>query len=396
MSPTAGVDRGARRRRRRDRIVAGERRSAGSPPRRRPTSRRRAQRGQRQRRHARREPSALRVSPSPSSDLRRAASGSRLRPLVTSRRATFVMRSPRGYHPEKGTTFCPSSDLPRHDRDGRCTHPLRCDRRRRRPRRHLRRARTRAPRRRHSVLVVERGPDIARRACPARKTGVCAGCEPCDITCGWGGAGAFSDGKLTLTTEVGGWLDRFVAKERLTRAHRLRRRHLARVRRDRTRCTAAARRPSKIRRQALLHGMTLVAVAGAPHGHRALLRHPHAHARGAGGARRGASPASRVERILTEKPAGESDLRATGVVLEDGTRLTADAVIAAPGPRRRRAGWSEECKRLHIELRTNPVDIGVRVEVLGGGHGAAHRARSTRASSSTTRRASTTRCAPSA
>ena len=71
---------------------------------------------------------------------------------------------------------------------------------------------------------------------------------------------------------------------------------------------------------------------------------------------------SRVDRILAEKPAGESDLRATGVVLEDGTRLTADAVIAAPG--RDGAAWlMEECKRLHIAMRTNPVDIGVRVEV---------------------------------
>ena len=34
------------------------------------------------------------------------------------------------------------------------------------------------------VLVVERGPDIDRRSCPARTTGVCAGCSPCDITCG--------------------------------------------------------------------------------------------------------------------------------------------------------------------------------------------------------------------
>ena len=32
---------------------------------------------------------------------------------------------------------------------------------------------------------------------------------------GWGGAGAFSDGKLTLTTEVGGWLGDFVPREEL-------------------------------------------------------------------------------------------------------------------------------------------------------------------------------------
>jgi uncharacterized FAD-dependent dehydrogenase len=108
------------------------------------------------------------------------------------------------------------------------------------------------------VLLVERGPDISHRACPARKTGVCSGCEPCDITCGWGGAGAFSDGKLTLTTEVGGWLDQFVPKEHLREligyvdgiwleygatdeVH------------------GGGKKADKIRRQALLHGMTLVA-----------------------------------------------------------------------------------------------------------------------------------------
>ncbi len=82
-----------------------------------------------------------------------------------------------------------------------------------------------------SVLVVERGPDIDRRACPARKTGRCASCAVCDITCGWGGAGAFSDGKLTVSTEVGGWLDRFMSKQELAELVDLRRRRLARVRR---------------------------------------------------------------------------------------------------------------------------------------------------------------------
>lgn len=65
------------------------------------------------------------------------------------------------------------------------------------------------------VLLVERGPDIDRRRCPARTTGVCLGCSPCGITCGWGGAGAFSDGKLTLSPDVGGWLDEFLPRARL-------------------------------------------------------------------------------------------------------------------------------------------------------------------------------------
>ena len=61
------------------------------------------------------------------------------------------------------------------------------------------------------VLVLEKGHAIAKRSCPARRL-TCVGCKTCDIMTGWGGAGAFSDGKLTLTTEVGGWLGDFVPR----------------------------------------------------------------------------------------------------------------------------------------------------------------------------------------
>ena len=211
-----------------------------------------------------------------------------------------------------------------------------------------------------SVLLLERGPDITRRSCPARTTGVCSGCEPCDITCGWGGAGAFSDGKLTLSPDVGGWLDRFVSRKRLEdlieyvdgiwleygatpEVH------------------GGGKKADRIRRQALLHGMTLVASPvrhmGTERSFESLTRmreelQDHLTVR----------TGTRVDRILTEAGGGGDCLRATGVVLEDGTRLHASAVIAAPG--REGAGWlAEECRRLHIKLRTNPVDIGVRVEV---------------------------------
>ena len=54
------------------------------------------------------------------------------------------------------------------------------------------------------VLVVDSGSAIERRACPARMTGVCAHCATCSIMNGWAGAGAFSDGKLSLSEKVGG------------------------------------------------------------------------------------------------------------------------------------------------------------------------------------------------
>ena len=55
-----------------------------------------------------------------------------------------------------------------------------------------------------SILMVDEGRTIDKRACPARKNGRCVNCQPCNIMSGWSGAGAFSDGKLSLSEEVGG------------------------------------------------------------------------------------------------------------------------------------------------------------------------------------------------
>ncbi|NLB90750.1 MAG: FAD-binding protein [Clostridiales bacterium] len=54
------------------------------------------------------------------------------------------------------------------------------------------------------MLIVDSGRTIAKRTCPARITGKCIQCSPCGIMHGWAGAGAFSDGKLSLSDEVGG------------------------------------------------------------------------------------------------------------------------------------------------------------------------------------------------
>ena len=54
------------------------------------------------------------------------------------------------------------------------------------------------------VLIIDKGLTITKRVCPARTTEKCANCRPCAIVSGWSGAGAFSDGKLTMSPEVGG------------------------------------------------------------------------------------------------------------------------------------------------------------------------------------------------
>ncbi len=68
------------------------------------------------------------------------------------------------------------------------------------------------------VLLIDKGHTIYKRNCPIldEKIKLCppaagrkefAGCLPaCSITAGFGGAGAYSDGKFNITTEFGGWL----------------------------------------------------------------------------------------------------------------------------------------------------------------------------------------------
>jgi len=55
-----------------------------------------------------------------------------------------------------------------------------------------------------SVLVIDRGRDIKERHCPMEEIGKCAECKQCDIMCGVGGAGTFSDGTLNLRPDIGG------------------------------------------------------------------------------------------------------------------------------------------------------------------------------------------------
>lgn len=67
------------------------------------------------------------------------------------------------------------------------------------------------------ILIIEKGRDIDRRNCPSKEKGSgCINCSPCSILCGWGGAGAFSDGKITLSTEVGGMLGNYIGEEALS------------------------------------------------------------------------------------------------------------------------------------------------------------------------------------
>jgi uncharacterized FAD-dependent dehydrogenase len=64
------------------------------------------------------------------------------------------------------------------------------------------------------IAIVEKGRPIEKRSCPKTKTKQCMNCKPyCHITTGFSGAGAFSDGKLSLSYEVGGDLPSLIGED---------------------------------------------------------------------------------------------------------------------------------------------------------------------------------------
>lgn len=64
------------------------------------------------------------------------------------------------------------------------------------------------------ILLLEKGHSIETRKCPKAQTGRCMNCKPyCHITTGFSGAGAFSDGKLSLSPEVGGDLPQLIGED---------------------------------------------------------------------------------------------------------------------------------------------------------------------------------------
>ena len=64
------------------------------------------------------------------------------------------------------------------------------------------------------IVIVEKGKPVEKRKCPKAETKECINCRPyCNITTGFSGAGAFSDGKLSLSYEVGGDLPSLIGEE---------------------------------------------------------------------------------------------------------------------------------------------------------------------------------------
>jgi len=206
------------------------------------------------------------------------------------------------------------------------------------------------------VIMLEKGPDIHRRSCPMHIRDIhCINCSPCTIVNGWGGAGAFSDGKLTLTTEFGGFLPEYLGKEKVAGLIDYIDRVYLRFGAPATIYGTDEQIVRRLWRQAATAGLTLVPARIRHLGTEncfKVLQAMREHLADKVEIRTG----TRVEEILVENG------RACGVRLESGEELAGRVVVITPG--REGAEWfSREASRLGIKRANNPVDIGVRIEV---------------------------------
>ncbi|KAF1085929.1 soluble pyridine nucleotide transhydrogenase [Sporotomaculum syntrophicum] len=208
------------------------------------------------------------------------------------------------------------------------------------------------------VLILEKGRDINQRNCLSReKGGSCFNCNPCSTVCGWGGAGAFSDGKLTLSSEIGGSLDQYLGEEKLNEM-------IKEV--DQTYLQFGAPKHvygvehqdeiHEFQRQAIIANLKLVPVAIRHLGTgrcQEILKNMYEYLINKNIEVR---TQVAVEQIITEKSFVK------GIRTADGEEFTSDYVILAPG--REGSEWlAQEANRLELQTGNNPVDIGVRVEV---------------------------------
>ena len=207
------------------------------------------------------------------------------------------------------------------------------------------------------VLLVEKGRRIEDRACPKRKTKVCVGCTPCSITTGFAGAGAFSDGKLSLSPDVGGTLPEILGYDAASRLiHESDDIYLKFGADTSVYGVDKEKEIREIRRKAINANLKLIECPirhlGTEEGYKIYAK-LQAHLLEQGVEMKFNTM---VEQIIVE------DGTAAGIVTDKGERYEADEIVSAVG--REGADWfSHLCKKIGVETEVGTVDIGVRVEV---------------------------------
>ena len=207
-----------------------------------------------------------------------------------------------------------------------------------------------------SVLMLDRGQDINQSKCPASRGFECVHCDPCAVLSGWGGAGAFSDGKLTLSAEIGGWLNEYISWKELEELVSYADSIYLKFGATEHVYGGDIEKIEKIEREASLAGLKLV---------RQRIRHM--------GTEKCAQTLRKMRQALNGKVEFKPRTDVKGLIVKDdvvegvetvnGEKFFGKYVIVAPG--RSGAEWLQaEAQALGLKTFNNPVDVGIRVEVL--------------------------------
>ena len=206
-----------------------------------------------------------------------------------------------------------------------------------------------------SVLVVDRGAELDQRKCPSSRGLECRHCEPCSILSGWGGAGAYSDGKLTLSNEVGGWLNQYISEKELEDLVKYVDGIYLKFGASEQVFGGDSDAVDEIERQAAAAGLRLI---------RQEVRHM--------GTEKCADTLRMMRKELNDKITFMPRTDVKGLIIENhvikgietanGEKFLGKYVIVAPG--RGGAEWLQtEAQIRGLKTVNNPVDVGVRVEV---------------------------------
>ncbi len=207
-----------------------------------------------------------------------------------------------------------------------------------------------------NILLLEQGHDIRKRTCPivSGKVPACINCPTCDIMNGFGGAGAFSDGKYNFTTKFGGWLSDYLETKTIMDLIEYVDTINVSYGATEKRFSTDTEEAKELSRKALSYDLHLL---------EASVKHL------------GTENNKKILTLMFDDLVQQVELVCnTGVETiektDDGYKLTTvekevlscKYLIVAPG--RTGAEWfSKQCADLHLDMINNQVDIGVRVEL---------------------------------
>ncbi len=199
----------------------------------------------------------------------------------------------------------------------------------------------------NDIVILDMGKDITSRNRTNGKGG--------ELLSGWGGAGSFSDGKLTFSTEVGGFLNELIPHKKLVSLFDKADKVYLDYGGTQFRYCGKPDEIEEMKKLAKLAGMEFIPMQ---------IRHL--------GTENCQSILKNIRQSLENKVVVRTETkvknilvengRVKGVKLEDGEVIKGRIVVSAPG--RVGAGWMQrEASRLHLTSIPSPVDIGVRVEL---------------------------------